>query len=155
MINYQPLKQVLIATRALWDRPEIRPAVRENFDKMINCRTPALGAEVFASETEEKLVYHTCKSRSCPSCGQRATLLWQREQWNALPDIPYSGMGFTMPRELWPIFGRNRQLLHDLPALAAAVIQQWVKIRYGSAAEFLNHPIVRNDLANQPRESRH
>ena len=129
--NNQPLKQILIAARAHWDRPEIRPAVRENFEKMINCRTPALGAEVFASETKEELVYHTCKSRSCPSCGQRATLLWQREQWNALPDIPYSGMGFTMPRELWPIFRRNRQLLHDLPALASAVIQQWVKMRYG------------------------
>ncbi len=97
MNNNQPLKQILIATRDHWDRPEIRPAVRENFDKMINCRTPALGAEVFASEAEEKLVYHSCKSRSCPSCGQRATLLWQREQWVALPDIPYSGMGFTMP----------------------------------------------------------
>jgi hypothetical protein len=131
MNNNQPLKQILIATRHHWDRPESRPAVRENFEKMINCRTPALGAEVFASETEEKLVYHTCKSRSCPSCGQRATLLWQREQWNALPDIPYSGMGFTMPRELWLIFRQNRRLLHDLPALAAAVIQQWVRIRYG------------------------
>jgi hypothetical protein len=131
MNNNQPLKHILIATRAHWDRPEIRPAVRENFDKLINCRTPALGAEVFASETEEKLVYHTCKSRSCPSCGQRATLLWQREQWNALPDIPYSGMGFTMPCELWSIFPQNRQLLYDLPALAAALIQQWVKMRYG------------------------
>ena len=126
--NLQPLKQILIATRAHWDRPEIRPAVRENFEKMINCRTPALGAEILASETEEKLVYHTCKSRSCPSCGQRATLLWQREQWSALPDIPYSGMGFTMPCELWPIFRRNRHLLHDLPAVASAVIQQWVKM---------------------------
>ncbi|HEY4899740.1 MAG TPA: transposase [Terriglobales bacterium] len=131
MNNNQPLKQLLIATQAHWDHPEIRPAVRENFDKMINCRTPALGAEVLASETEEKLVYHSCKSRSCPSCGQRATLLWQREQWIALPDIPYVGLGFTMPRELWPIFRQNRRLLHDLPALAAAVIQQWVRIRYG------------------------
>jgi len=131
MHNRQPLKEILIATRSHWDRPEVRPAVRENFGKMINCRTPALGAEVFESETEEKLVYHTCKSRSCPSCGQRATLLWQRDQWSTLPDIPYSGIGFTMPDVLWPIFRQNRQLLHDLPALAAAVIQQWVKTRYG------------------------
>jgi hypothetical protein len=131
MHNRQPLKEILIATRPHWDRPEVRPAVRENFGKMINCRTPALGAEVFASETEEKLVYHTCKSRSCPSCGQRATLLWQRDQWSTLPDIPYSGIGLTMPDVLWPIFRQNRQLLHDLPALAAAVIQQWVKTRYG------------------------
>lgn len=131
MHNRQPLKEILIATQVQWDRPEVRPAVRQNFRKMINCRTPALGAEVFASEIEEKLVYHTCKSRSCPSCGQRATLLWQREQWNALPDIPYSGIGLTMPDVLWPIFRLNRQLLHDLPALAAAVIQQWAKTKYG------------------------
>jgi Transposase zinc-binding domain len=114
-----------------WDRPEVRPAVRENFAKLIDCRSPALGGEVFASETEEKLVYHTCKSRSCPSCGQRATLLWQRDQWSALPDIPYTGIGFTMPKLLWPIFRQNRHLLHDLPALAAAVLQQWLKTEYG------------------------
>ncbi len=89
MNNNQPLKQILIATRAHWDHPETRPAVRENFEKTINCRTPALGAEVFASETEEKLVYFTCKSRSCPSCGQRATcdlsrrcpFGWNRRSW--------------------------------------------------------------------------
>jgi hypothetical protein len=28
-----------------------------------------------------------------------------------------------MPDVLWPIFRQNRHLLHDLPALAAAVIQ--------------------------------
>jgi hypothetical protein len=127
-----PLKQILADTRDCWDRPEIRPAVRENFERMINCRTPALGAEIYASATEQKLVYHTCKSRACPSCGHRATLLWQREQWASLPDIPYAGVVFTMPDVLWPIFQQNRHLLHDLPALGAAVIQQWVKLKYGA-----------------------
>ena len=54
----QPLKQILGATRDYWDLAEIRPAVRKNFEKMTNCRTPALGAEVYASETEQKIVYH-------------------------------------------------------------------------------------------------
>jgi hypothetical protein len=80
----QPLKQILSSTRGHWDRPATRNAVRQNFEKVINCRTPALGAEVYASETEEKLVYHTCKSRACPSCGHRATELWQREQGTAV-----------------------------------------------------------------------
>jgi hypothetical protein len=127
----QPLKQILSATRDHWNRPETRPAVRQNFERMINCRTPALGTEVYASETEKKLVYHTCKSRACPSCGHRAPQLWQRDQWAALPDIPYSGIVLTMPDRLWPIFQQNRHLLHDLAALGAAVIQQWVKARYG------------------------
>src|SRR5712692_85855 len=121
----QPLKQILIATRSYWDRVETRSAVRQNFEKVINCRTRVLGAEVYASETEQKLVYHTCKSRACPGCGHRATLLWQREQWAVLPDVPYAGMCLTMPDVLWSIFQQNRHLLHDLGALGAATIQQW------------------------------
>jgi len=35
----EPLKQILTDTRAWWDRPETRPAVRENFGRMINCKT--------------------------------------------------------------------------------------------------------------------
>ena len=97
MRDKQPLKQILACARGHWDRPETRPAVRQNFEKVINCRTPALGAEVYASESEERLVYHTCKSRACPSCGHRATQLWQREQRTALPDIPYTGIVLTMP----------------------------------------------------------
>jgi hypothetical protein len=81
MTCQQPLKQILTATREHWDRPETRVSVRRNFAKVLNCRTPALGAEVFASAAEKKFVYHTCKSRACPSCGYRATRLWQRQQW--------------------------------------------------------------------------
>jgi Putative transposase len=36
-----------------------------------------------------------------------------------------------MPNVLWPIFQRNRHLLHDLPALGAGVIQEWLKMKYG------------------------
>src|SRR5438105_11571348 len=131
MYNNKPIKQILVATRHHWDCDETRPSVRENFRKMIECGTDTLRAEVYASEKEEKLVPHTCKSRACPSCGHRATKSWQREQWTALPDIPYAGIVFTMPNVLWPIFQQNRHLLHDLPALGAAVIQQWAKAKYG------------------------
>lgn len=127
----EPIKEILMATRPFWDHPGTRPSVRENFQRMIDCRTSVLGAEIYASATEEKVCYHTCKSRACPSCGHRATLLWQRELWASLPDIRYAGIVFTMPKVLWPIFQRNRHLLHDLPALGAAVIKQWVKIKFG------------------------
>lgn len=125
------LKQFIASSRDLWDRDEIRTAVRENFDRVVKCRTPALGAEVFSSATETRVVYHTCKSRACPSCGQRATQLWQREQWATMPDVPYAGIVLTMPNVLWPIFKINRKLLKDLPTLGAEVIKQWVKSHYG------------------------
>jgi len=127
----EPIKEILIAARPFWDHPGTRSSVRGNFQRMIDCRTSVLGAEIYASATEEKVCYHTCKSRACPSCGHRATLLWQRELWASLPDIRYAGIVFTMPDVLWPIFQRNRHLLHDLPALGAAVIKQWVKIKFG------------------------
>ncbi|HZR31197.1 MAG TPA: transposase [Terriglobales bacterium] len=127
----KPIKQILVATRGYWDRDETRPAVRENFRKIIECGTLILGAEVYALEDNEKIVPHTCKSKACPSCGHRATKFWQRDQWAALPDIPYAGVVLTMPNVLWPIFQQNRHLLHDLPALGAAVIQQWVKATNG------------------------
>ena len=71
-----------------WDRDETRPAVRDAFAKVVDCGTETLGAEVFASESEERVVYHTCKSRACPSCGYQATRAWQRDQWRELPDVP-------------------------------------------------------------------
>ena len=45
--------------------------------------------------------------------------------------LSHVGIVFTMPDVLWPIFRHNRHLLHDLPKLGAAVIQQWVKIKCG------------------------
>jgi len=105
--------------------------VRNNFAKVTKCQTAALGGRVYASDLEEKLSYNTCKSRTCPTCGQRATDLWQRQQLETLPDVPYTGMVFTMPQPLWPIFRQNRALLHDLPVLGAQVVQQWAKMKYG------------------------
>jgi hypothetical protein len=72
----------------VWDCDNFRPSVREAFAKVVACGTEALGAEVFASEDEERVVYHTCKSRACPSCGHQATRAWQRDQWRELPDVP-------------------------------------------------------------------
>lgn len=132
MQRKEPLKEIIASTRAQWDQPSSRPAVRNNFNKVLKCRTEALGSEVYASSTEQKNVYHTCKSRACPSCGHRATILWQREMWAVLPDIEYAGVVFTMPDVLWPILRSNRQLLNDLPALGATVIDEWANEIYGA-----------------------
>ena len=127
----RPLRQVLEMHREVWDCDETRPDVREAFSKVIDCGTEALGAEVFASDREERVVYHTCKSRACPSCGYQATRAWQRNQWRELPDIPYAHVVLTMPDVLWPLFQQNRHLLHNLPVLGAQVLQQWARQKYG------------------------
>ena len=126
----RPLRQVLELTREHWDHPAVRDSVRQNFRKVSMCRTPALGGEVYASAAGEKVFYHTCKSRCCPSCGNRGTLLWQREQWCTLPDTPFVGIVLTMPNVFWPVFQAHCSLQHDLPALGATVLQQWAWTRY-------------------------
>ena len=124
------LRQILELTQDHWDHPAERAAVRDNFRKVRMCRTPALGGEVYASAAGEKVFYHTCKSKCCPSCGNRGTLLWQRDQWVTLPDVPFVGIVLTMPNVFWPVFQAHRHLQHDLPALGAAVLQQWAWTRY-------------------------
>jgi Putative transposase/Transposase zinc-binding domain len=91
----------------------------------------ALGAEVYASATESKLVFHTCKSRFCTSCGQRATEAWQEDLEAVLPDIPYVGITLTMPMEFRTILKNNRHILHGIPAMGAEAVQQWAWARYG------------------------
>ena len=132
MQRKEPLKAILDSTREIWDQPRYRTAVRANFDKVLKCRTGVLGSEIYASCNEQKVVHHTCKSRACPSCGHRATTLWQREMWARLPDVDFAGVVLTMPSELWGIFRENRRLLDDLPAVGAAVIEQWAIEAHGT-----------------------
>jgi len=129
MKGHNRLRDLLINTRPHRDRDGTRPAVRSAFAKALRCQTPELGAEVFASEHEEQVFCHTCKSRPCSSCGYRATVRWQREWWAALPDVPYKGITFTMPDVLWPLFHDNPHLTEALSALAAKIIQTRVSIR--------------------------
>ena len=122
--NEHPLKKILELTRNQWDQPTVRVAVRNNFRKVSMCRTPALGGEVFASAAAEKVFYHTCKSKCCPSCGNRGTLLWQREQWAKLPDIPYVGIVLTMPDVFWSV-------LKPI-GICSTICQSWVQLSSSS-----------------------
>lgn len=131
MISQHPIRQIVVDTRNHWDNERTPANVRENLRKVIDCGTMALGAEVYASQTESKLVYHTCKSRLCSSCGQRATEAWQHDLQAILPDVPYMSIILTMPRQFWRILEQNRHLLHDVPAMGAEAIMQWAKARYG------------------------
>src|SRR5882762_193779 len=131
-MKYQhPLKKILSQARPYWDQDEMRAAVRSVFSKAMQCRTAELGAEVYSSESQELIRYHTCKSRACPSCGYRANAQWLRERWAALPDVPYKGITLTMPNQLWPLFRDNPPLAKALSALAAEVIKARVSARYG------------------------
>ena len=131
MDSEHPLKQILRESRPHWDHSGTPAHIREELQKVIDCGTIALGAEVFASKNESKLVFHTCKSRFCTSCGHRATEAWQEEMEAILSEVPYVGITLTMPMEFRSILRQNRYILHGIPAMGAEAIQQWAKARYG------------------------
>lgn len=54
-----------------------------------------------------------------------------------LPDIPFAGIGLTMPDVFWPIFQRNRRLLDDLPAIGAGVLQDWAEQKFNARVAIL------------------
>jgi hypothetical protein len=126
-----PIKQILYLTRDYWRAPWIRPWVTKSFLDVLLCGTAAMGANEFRSAAEGKLLFCRCRSKACPSCGYRNTTLWQRDLWCTLPEMPYTGINFTIPSVFWPIFQRDRRLLHDLPRLGANVIQTWAMKTYG------------------------
>jgi hypothetical protein len=126
------LKELLKDTLPHWNHDRTPQNIRETFWKIINCGTEVLGADIYASETEQKIVYHTCKSPFCPSCGARSAAIWQEQIEATLPQIPYVEINFTMPQVFWSLLQRNRHLLRNLPALGATAIEFWAKAKYRS-----------------------
>jgi hypothetical protein len=125
------LKRLLEQGRRFWDHAGVRRDARASIARALQCRTEALGAEVFSSSTgETRTIYHTCKSRACTSCGYWQTIRWQREVASQLPEIPYAVIILTMPDKFWGIFRRNRHLLHALPAIGAGVLSDWARESY-------------------------
>jgi hypothetical protein len=95
MMADHPIKQILLDAREYWDHPGTPSNIRENFLKNHTMWNHRPRAEVYSSATESKLVYHTCKSRFCTSCGQRATEEWKKDLKATLPDVPY--VEITLP----------------------------------------------------------
>ncbi|MFZ1006221.1 MAG: transposase zinc-binding domain-containing protein, partial [Candidatus Sulfotelmatobacter sp.] len=77
-IKTSRLRTILIEGRQHLDDPGIDPDVRSRFLRALECRTPALGRRVFASENEVAVFCNTCKSPACTGCGQWATIHWQQ-----------------------------------------------------------------------------
>ena len=62
----------------------------------------------------------------------KATLDWQTGFAALLPDIPYAGIVLTIRGDFWRIFQLNRHLLDDLPGVAAGVLQDFARVKYGA-----------------------
>ena len=90
-----------------------------------------MGSKTYDCENKScchtKVICHTCKSRFCNSCGQKATEKWIAHQGEILPDCEYRHLTFTMPDVFWEVFKLNRSLLNPLFAIAAQSLLHFAK----------------------------
>ena len=80
----------------------ILPSHRRAVQAILNCRTAALGGQVYrcADCRKDHFVYHSCNHRACPQCGQADTAQWVEQQKRKLLPVPYYLITFTVPEGL-------------------------------------------------------
>lgn len=111
---------------------KIRDVVFKEVDKMRSCKTSELGYSVYECPDcgELKFSYHTCKSRFCPSCGNK----YVKKRADAILQKCYNckhrHIVFTISDYLWDIFRKNRKLLDLLFQAVSQTILSWFKEKY-------------------------
>ena len=92
------------------------PRQREVFQKILRCRTPALGGELYGCDPCQKFHYryHSCNDRHCPQCGTTDTQQWLAHQQRLLVSATYFLFTFTVPKALRAWIYSHPKLGYDL-----------------------------------------
>ena len=111
--------------------PSMPGRQREVLERLLRCRTPALGGQLFACPDcgAHHYRYHSCNDRHCPLCGQTDADQWlARQESRLLVPTNYFLVTFTLPEPLraWMrshpkvgydlLFQTSAQALQDLAA---------------------------------------
>jgi hypothetical protein len=102
--------------------PAMLPSHRRALRDLVDCRTSALGGQVYQCNSchREHYVYHSCRNRSCPKCHAADTQAWLANRRKELLPVGYFHVGFTLPKELRPIARSHQQVFYGLMMKAAA-----------------------------------
>jgi hypothetical protein len=90
------------------------------------CRTPALGGQVYRCSNCEELQYsyHSCRNRHCPKCQNENAQIWLEKQQDLLLPVPYFLLTFTLPASLNEVARSHQCLLYDLLFKSSAAATQ-------------------------------
>lgn len=107
--------------------PSLPGRHRQVLRKILSCRTPALGGQLFACPDCPGFDYryHSCNDRHCPQCGQTDADAWlERQRARLLLPVPYFLVTFTVPEELRSFIRSNQpSALDRLFAASAQALQ--------------------------------
>lgn len=117
--QYGPVYRHKYANRLL---PSHRRAMRA----IEQCRTPALGGQVYSCPkcNQIQYSYHSCRNRHCPKCQNDKAQEWLEKQQNFLLPVPYFMLTFTLPAALRPLARSHQALVYDLLFRASAAATQ-------------------------------
>jgi hypothetical protein len=78
------------------------PSHRRAIEDILNCRTAALGGQVWRCEKcdTEMFSWHSCRNRSCPKCHTAQTREWLECRRAEMLPVPYFHITITVPEEL-------------------------------------------------------
>jgi hypothetical protein len=131
------LKQIFFDKNNNWDTftklypKSIRVVVKEEVEKFRLCGEKEAGFSLFACNFcgEIKIVPHRCKGRFCSVCATGYMQEWSKKTAENMYNMPHRHIMFTIPKELWEIFIKRRDLLKDLMDLSVELLQDWFKER--------------------------
>jgi len=109
----------------------IRDIVMESVDKLLQCGTLAMGFSIFICEEcfSKLFVCHTCKSRFCPSCGNKYNEERSISIKKVLFDHSHRHAVFTIPEELRSFFREDRKRLNILFKAVEITIKEYYKYK--------------------------
>ena len=107
---------------------DMQPSVIEAVSKMLRCGTKEMGYAIYictnCHEHPEKIVFFTCKSRFCTSCGKAYVDDWVDKMSTQILDVSHRHVVFTIPEQLRAKIYRHRELLKVLSDTAAKVVME-------------------------------
>ena len=106
----------------------ILPSHRRALSDIVDCRTKALGGQVFQCVQcgKHHYAYHSCRNRSCPQCHGAQTQEWLNTRRQELLPVTYFHLVFTLPKELRDLVRTHQELL--LSALMRAASHALMKL---------------------------
>ena len=111
---------------------KIRDVVLRDVSRMIRCKTSALGYSCFKCPNcgEEKIVYNTCKSRFCNSCGVKYSKQRALSIESKLITGNHRHLVFTISDILWPLFLEDRNRLNYMFVAVSKTLLSWYNEKY-------------------------
>ncbi|HEU0143456.1 MAG TPA: transposase zinc-binding domain-containing protein [Nitrososphaera sp.] len=106
----------------LWQMPGCKqmtsPGSHAVLSRIEQCRTAALGYHAYRCHDSDcgamQYVYHSCRNRHCPACGNNKTEQWIEARMKELLPVKYYHVVFTIPHQLNSLVLGNRKAMFNL-----------------------------------------